>query len=73
MSRSSDKAINRFRLKHKPQRAARRAIQNGALKSNDIQITDDRFVFNNIIKGKRDSIKFSMGKKKHVLIKPKQA
>jgi tyrosyl-tRNA synthetase len=49
---------------------ARRAILNGALKYNDILIDSDRFVFNNIIKGKRDSIKFSMGKKKHVLIKP---
>ena len=49
---------------------ARRAILNGALKCNDILIDSDRFVFNNIIKGKRDSIKFSMGKKKHVLIKP---
>ena len=52
---------------------ARRAIQNGALKCNDILIDNDRFVFDNRIKGKRDSIKFSMGKKKHVLIKPKRA
>jgi tyrosyl-tRNA synthetase len=49
---------------------ARRAIQNGALKFNDTQIIDDRFVFNNIIRAGRKSIKFSMGKKKHVLIKP---
>jgi tyrosyl-tRNA synthetase len=49
---------------------ARRAILNGALKCNDVLIDSDRFVFNNTIKGKLDSIKFSMGKKKHVLIKP---
>ena len=50
---------------------ARRAIQNGAFKCNDIPITDDRFVFDNHIRAGRDSIKFSMGKKTHVLIKPK--
>jgi tyrosyl-tRNA synthetase len=49
---------------------ARRAILNGALKSNDIIIDSDKFVFDNRVKGKKDSIKFSMGKKKHVLIKP---
>ena len=49
---------------------ARRAIQNGALKFNDTLIDNEKFVFDNRIRGKRDSIKFSMGKKKHVLIKP---
>ena len=49
---------------------ARRAIQNGALKINGIQIDDDKFVLDNGIRAGRDSIKFSMGKKKHVLIKP---
>ena len=49
---------------------ARRAIQGGAIRINDIQVLDDRFVLNNIIRGGRETIKFSMGKKKHVLIKP---
>jgi tyrosyl-tRNA synthetase len=50
---------------------ARRAIQNGALKVNDIQVTDDKLVLSNAVRGSQDAIKFSMGKKKHVLIKPK--
>ncbi len=50
---------------------ARRAIQGGAIRVNDVQISDDRFVFDNRIRAGHDSIKFSMGKKKHVLIKPK--
>ncbi len=49
---------------------ARRAIQAGAIKVNDLQVSDDRFVLNNRIRAGRDSIKFSMGKKKHVLIRP---
>jgi tyrosyl-tRNA synthetase len=50
---------------------ARRAIQAGALRVNDLQINDEKFVFDNRIRAGRDSIKFSMGKKKHVLVKPK--
>jgi tyrosyl-tRNA synthetase len=49
---------------------ARRAIQNGALKVNDVQITDEKFVLDEGVRGSQDSIKFSMGKKKHVLLKP---
>ncbi len=49
---------------------ARRAIQNGAIRVNDVSISDDKFVFNNAIRADRPTIKFSMGKKKHVLIKP---
>jgi tyrosyl-tRNA synthetase len=50
---------------------ARRAIQGGAIRVNDVQISDDKFVFDNRIRAGHGSIKFSMGKKKHVLIKPK--
>ena len=49
---------------------ARRAIQGGAIRINDIQVSDDRFVLDNRIRAGKESIKFSMGKKKHVLIKP---
>ena len=49
---------------------ARRAIQGGGIRVNDQQISDDKFVFDNRIRAGKDSIKFSLGKKKHVLIKP---
>ncbi len=49
---------------------ARRAIQGGAIRINDIPVSDDRFVLDNRIRAGKESIKFSMGKKKHVLIKP---
>lgn len=49
---------------------ARRAIHGGAIRINDIQVSDDRFVLDNRIRAGKESIKFSMGKKKHVLIKP---
>ncbi|WP_373503309.1 tyrosine--tRNA ligase [Aestuariivirga sp.] len=50
---------------------ARRSVQGGAIRVNDMQITDERYRLDNHIKGNRDSIKLSMGKKKHVLVRPK--
>lgn len=48
---------------------ARRNIKGGALKINDKQVTDDKLLVNSdhLIDG---TIKLSMGKKRHVLIKP---
>jgi tyrosyl-tRNA synthetase len=48
---------------------ARRAVQGGAIRVNDNQVTDERFRLDNRIRGNLDTIKLSMGKKKHVLIK----
>ncbi|MBC8038427.1 MAG: tyrosine--tRNA ligase [Rhizobiales bacterium] len=48
---------------------ARRLVQSGAIKINDIQILDERFQLDLRIRGRRDAIKLSMGKKKHVLVK----
>ncbi len=49
---------------------ARRSVQGGAIRVNDLPVTDERFRLDNRIKGTRDTIKLSMGKKKHVLIRP---
>jgi tyrosyl-tRNA synthetase len=49
---------------------ARRAIQGGALRVNDTVISDDRMQLTKQNLTPDGVIKFSMGKKKHVLIKP---
>lgn len=49
---------------------ARRHIKGGAIKINDTQITDERLVINDNSVSDDGVIKLSMGKKKHVLIKP---
>ena len=49
---------------------ARRAIQGGALRVNDTVISDDRIQLTKQNLNPDGVIKFSMGKKKHVLIKP---
>lgn len=49
---------------------ARRHIKGGAIKINDKQITDERMVLNDSTVSDDGVIKLSMGKKKHVLIKP---
>ena len=49
---------------------ARRAIQGGALRVNDAVISDDRMQLTKQNLNPDGVIKFSMGKKKHVLIKP---
>ena len=49
---------------------ARRSVQGGAIRVNDVTVTDEKMQLTpaNLSGG---AIKFSMGKKKHVLIKPK--
>ncbi len=49
---------------------ARRAVQGGAIRVNDQQISDERFTLRLNLLGQNDAIKLSMGKKKHVLVKP---
>ncbi len=52
---------------------ARRSIQGGAIRVNDVAVTDEKMqlTFKNL--NSEGVIKLSMGKKKHALIKPKQA
>lgn len=49
---------------------ARRHIKGGAIKINDKQVTDERLILNEGAVSDDGVIKLSMGKKKHVLIKP---
>lgn len=49
---------------------ARRHIKGGAIKINDKQITDERMILNDSAVSDDGIIKLSMGKKKHVLIRP---
>jgi tyrosyl-tRNA synthetase len=49
---------------------ARRAVQGGAIRLNDQQVLDERLVLTLNLLGKDGTIKLSMGKKKHVLVKP---
>ena len=49
---------------------ARRAIQGGAIRVNDQQVTDDKLVLTAEMLNSDGVIKMSMGKKKHVLILP---
>ncbi len=49
---------------------ARRHIQGGAIRINDVQVSDDRMVLNSSHLNADGVIKLSMGKKKHVLVRP---
>jgi tyrosyl-tRNA synthetase len=49
---------------------AKRAIQGGAIRLNDIQVTDEKMILTSEMSNADGVIKLSMGKKKHVLIKP---
>jgi len=48
---------------------ARRHIQGGAVKINDVQISDERAAVSNANRDGDGNIKLSLGKKKHVLVK----
>ena len=48
---------------------AKRAIQGGGIKVNDATVTDEKLVLTTDMLGPNGTIKLSMGKKKHVLIK----
>ena len=52
---------------------ARRAIQGGALRINDMAVIDEKMQLTMSNLNSEGVIKLSMGKKKHALIKPKQA
>ena len=52
---------------------ARRAIQGGALRINDVAVSDEKMQLTMPNLNSEGVIKLSMGKKKHALIKPKQA
>jgi len=49
---------------------ARRAVQGGAVRVNDIQVPDDKMILNLSHLDADGVIKLSMGRKKHVLVKP---
>jgi tyrosyl-tRNA synthetase len=49
---------------------AKRSIQGGAIKVNDIDVTDEKLMLSQSDLNADGAIKLSMGKKKHVLIKP---
>jgi tyrosyl-tRNA synthetase len=49
---------------------ARRSIQGGAIKLNDVAVSDDKLRLTREMLSADGTIKLSMGKKKHVLIKP---
>ena len=51
---------------------ARRSIQGGAIRVNDVAVTDEKMQLTPKNLNSEGVIKLSMGKKKHVLIKPKQ-
>ena len=52
---------------------ARRSIQGGAIRVNDVAVTDEKMQLTLKSLDSEGVIKLSMGKKKHALIKPKQA
>jgi tyrosyl-tRNA synthetase len=49
---------------------ARRAVQGGAVRVNDSQVSDDKMILDLSQLNAEGAIKLSMGKKKHVLIRP---
>jgi tyrosyl-tRNA synthetase len=49
---------------------AKRSIQGGAIKVNDIAVTDEKLMLSQSDLNSDGAIKLSMGKKKHVLVKP---
>ena len=52
---------------------ARRSIQGGAIRVNDVVVTDEKMQLTLKSLNSEGVIKLSMGKKKHALLKPKQA
>lgn len=50
---------------------ARRSVQGGAVRVNDIQVSDDKMILNLSRLNADGIIKLSMGKKKHVLVRPR--
>ncbi len=48
---------------------ARRAVQGGAIRVNDTPVSDEKLMLNEGLIGADGSLKLSMGKKKHVLVK----
>ena len=52
---------------------ARRSIQGGAIRVNDVAVTDEKMQLTSASLNSEGVIKLSMGKKKHALVKPKQA
>jgi tyrosyl-tRNA synthetase len=52
---------------------ARRAIQGGGIRVNDVAVTDERMMLSRAQLGSGGSIKLSFGRKKHVLIKERIA
>jgi tyrosyl-tRNA synthetase len=49
---------------------AKRSIQGGAIKVNDVAVTDEKLLLSIADMNAEGAIKLSMGKKKHVLLKP---
>jgi tyrosyl-tRNA synthetase len=49
---------------------ARRAIQGGGVRVNDIQVSDERMLLGASHLGQKGVIKLSLGRKKHVLLRP---
>ena len=49
---------------------ARRAIQGGGIRVNDTVVSDDKLILNLGHLNSDGAIKLSLGKKKHVLVKP---
>jgi tyrosyl-tRNA synthetase len=49
---------------------ARRAVRGGAIRVNDTQVSDDKMILNLSNLNANGVIKLSMGRKKHVLVKP---
>ena len=50
---------------------AKRSIQGGAIKVNDVAVTDDKLQLDAQLLNSDGAIKLSMGRKKHVLLKQK--
>jgi tyrosyl-tRNA synthetase len=49
---------------------ARRAVQGGAIRVNDVQVSDDKMILTLSNRNADGVIKLSMGRKKHILVKP---
>ena len=49
---------------------ARRSVQGGAVRVNDVPVSDDKMMLNLTHLNSDGVIKLSMGRKKHVLVKP---
>jgi tyrosyl-tRNA synthetase len=49
---------------------ARRQIKGGGLKVNDVAVTDERAILSSDDLGNAGAIKLSLGRKRHVLLRP---